>query len=62
MADHPHPAPDRTARRDGRGAFADVECQIWTSRGAMLAACRMSDHGIGGAPAWRPLIREAPAV
>lgn len=51
-----HHAPERTATRAGRGVFSDRECRVWPSRGAMLAACRMSERGEPHL-AWRPLIR-----
>ena len=53
-ADYPHPAPERTAVKPGRGVFDDDVYQVWSSRGAMLQACRMSASGAGDK--WRPLV------
>lgn len=58
MADYPHPAPDRTATRGGRAWDSNIECAVWTSRGAMLQACRMSDTGIlGQSRPYKPLVK-----
>lgn len=50
MGDYEHPAPERTAYRRGEGMFADMCCQVWPSRGAMLQACKMGDTHV-----WKPL-------
>jgi hypothetical protein len=56
-ADYPHPAPERTAYKSGKGIFDDDTYQVWPSRGAMLQACKMSDRGILGNAPWRPLVK-----
>lgn len=41
-----------------RGLDFDNHCQIWTSRGAMLQACKMSESGAElGQSQWKPLVK-----
>ena len=59
LHDWTHPHPERTAYKEfGLGIDADFLCQVWTSRGAMLQACKMSDTGELGNRPWRPLVKE----
>ena len=50
-----HPKPDCTAYQMGKDF--DAICKIWTSRGAMLQAVKMSDTGILGSNPWKPLVK-----
>lgn len=58
MNDHPHPHPDRTAYQTGRTLFDDYRFRVWSSRGAMLQACKMSEDAYGSFR-WKPLTKEA---
>mgnify|MGYP001563286157 CR=1 FL=1 len=49
-----HPYPTRTAYRATTGW--DYVCQVWSSRGAMLQAVKMSQTGMLGAKPWKPLV------
>lgn len=57
--DWPHPAPDRTAYRYGRGLDSDAHCVVFSNRAAMLQACKMSDTSALDARPYRPVIKEA---
>ncbi len=58
LRDWPHPHPDRTAYKPAGGHLNfDYLCAVWTSRGAMLQACKMSDTGEFGNKPWKPLIQ-----
>ena len=53
--DHPH--PERTAVRQGHGAFADSVYQIWTNRKAMARSIRMQQRRERRNQDWRPLVK-----
>ena len=55
IGDYAHPDPKCTAYQAGLGALTDYRFQVWTSRGAMLEAVRMSERGMG--PHWKPLVK-----
>lgn len=56
VAEHVHPAPERTASRSLPGAFGDIEFQVWPSRAAMLKSCDMQEAA-GTPRPWRPLVK-----
>lgn len=59
VADYPHPAPDRTARRAGRSWDSEDQFQVFTNRAAMLKACEISERGAAlGSNPWRPFVTE----
>ena len=64
MAEHVPEHPERTSVQSGKGALDfDVRVRTWPSRGAMLAACRMSDTGkLGATPLRDYLASRYPAA
>ena len=54
LRDYNPPNPDRTSLRQGRSWDSSHEVQEWTSRGAMLTACSMTDTGESNALVMRP--------
>ena len=47
LQDYPHPAPDRTAVRFGKGMFSNVTCIIYPSREFMKNALRKQGDNEG---------------
>lgn len=54
-----HAHPERTARRDGSGAFSDVFFRVFTNRTAMARCIRMQERA-GTRNAWRALVTLSP--
>ena len=55
-ATYPHPAPDRTARKNHGGLDFDQTYQVWPSRAAMARSVRMQEKRERHFDDWRPLI------
>lgn len=55
--DYPHPAPDRTAFRDGADVFADRTFQVWPNRASMAKSIRMQQRRAHQSTDWHPLVK-----
>lgn len=51
-----HPAPDRTAKRQGTGMFAEDVFQVWPNRASMAKSVRMQQRRASRPDDWRPLV------
>jgi hypothetical protein len=52
-----HPAPERTASKQGPGMFADITFQVWPSREAMARSIRMQQRRANKQGDWRALVQ-----
>lgn len=52
-----HPAPERTAKRQGQGMFADDVFQIWPNRASMAKSIRMQQRRAPSRFDWHPLVK-----
>ena len=54
--DYPHPAPDRTAYRQGTGMFADDVYQVWPNRASMARSIRMQQKRASRPDDWHAMV------